>query len=402
MATIRTVTKKKAGKPVLLSTGEVNIYLKYTHDSRHILVSTGVRVMPEQWDEANPAYPVKGTGKASKNNLVAQARQKLENIIITLQNDDIEPTVDAVKTKLKKEKQQNVLELFKLFDEYIDYSKTVKTKGTVKLIKRAKEDIKLYCEYKKRIPKLKEIDLRFYDGYVKYLTEVRNMKNNTVGKCIKDFKAFLNFCKRRGYTISPEVRKFKVIKEQTVIIYLTQKELETLWQFDFKTDRHQRTRDLWCLQAFTGLRWSDLSRLGSQHITGNVVRITAFKTKKHIVVPLQSKALQLLEKYSYQMPEVTEQEINRTIKEACRIAGITSTIEVPVYQGGQKTFTKVEKWQKVSTHTAVKTFITHCAENGISPKVVATITGKTVDVILKHYYGTDEEQIISEIAKAFG
>jgi site-specific recombinase XerD len=402
VATIKTVIKKKAGKPALLENGEIVIYHRYTHNSQTLLLSTGVKVLPEHFDEKNNSYPVKGPGKASKNSLISQARQNIEKVIISLQNEGTDPTIAAVKAKLQKTKKSEVQEVYRLFDEYIQYSQTVKTQGTVKLIKRAKADFTEFCTHRRKTPKLQEIDLKFYDGYVKYLTEKRNMKNNTVGKCIKDFKAFLNFCKRRGYTISPEVRKFKVLREQTPIIYLTQKELETLWQFEFSTDRHSRCRDLWCLQAFTGLRWSDLSRLGKQHITGNVVRITAFKTKKQIVVPLQSKAIKVLEKYGYQVPDVTEQEINRTIKEACRLAGIDSSIEVPVYQGGQKTFTKLEKWKKVSTHTAVKTFITHCAENGISPKVVATITGKTVDVILKHYYGTNEEQIISEIEKAFG
>ena len=404
MATIKTVLKFVEGKPRLTKSGETTIFLKYTHDTKHILISSGVRIQPDQWDgDENQAYPVKGQGRRTKNDLISQARQKLERIIFNIQSEGREPAVDEVKKRMARKAADDKQDVLLLFDEYIDYSRSIKSPGTVKLILRAKADFVAFCQRKKFTPKLSEIDLRFYDGYVKYLFEVREMKSNTVGKCIKDLKAFLNFCKKRGYKVSPEVRKFKVLKEDTVIIYLTQQELETLWQYDFtKNDRYQKARDIFCLQAYTGLRWSDVKRLGRQHITENVVRMTAFKTKKPIVVPLQPKALKVLERFNYEMPEVTEQEVNRVIKEACKIAGIDSSIEVAIYQGGKKTFTKVEKWKKVSTHTAVKTFITHCAEKGISPKVVATITGKTVDVILRHYYGTDEKQIISEINKAFG
>lgn len=228
------------------------------------------------------------------------------------------------------------------------------------------------------------------------------MATNTVGKCVKNFKAFLNWSKARGYKTHADISKFKVLTEETPIVYLTQQEVDSLARHDFKDNpRLQRARDLFCLQCYTGLRWSDLTRLGNQHISGNVIRMTAFKTKKPIIVPLTAKALAILEKYDYQLPSITEQEINRSIKECCKRAGIDRLIEVPEYHGGKKTFKKVPKYEQVTSHTSVKSFITACVENGISPKVVAQITGKTVAVILGHYYGVNEEQIISEMQKAF-
>ena len=56
----------------------------------------------------------------------------------------------------------------------------------------------------------------------------------------------------------------------------------------------------------------------------------------------------------------------------------------------------------VSSHIAVKTFITHCGQKGISPKVVAEITGKSVQVILVYYYGIDEATIKREMERGFG
>ena len=72
------------------------------------------------------------------------------------------------------------------------------------------------------------------------------------------------------------------------------------------------------------------------------------------------------------------------------------------HKGGQKIITRSAKWKLVGTHTAVKTFITHCGQKGISPKVVSEITGKTVKVILDHYYGTDEATIEREMYRGFG
>jgi hypothetical protein len=94
--------------------------------------------------------------------------------------------------------------------------------------------------------------------------------------------------------------------------------------------------------------------------------------------------------------------LNKYIKVACEDAGITSKVEVSELRGGQKIYTKYFKHELISTHTAVKTFITHCGEKGISAKVVSEITGKTVKVILDHYYGTSDKVIELEMQRAFG
>ena len=101
------------------------------------------------------------------------------------------------------------------------------------------------------------------------------------------------------------------------------------------------------------------------------------------------------------MPIISEQKYNAYIKEACKKAGIDSDIEKAEYKGGNKTYIEVPKYSAISSHTAVKTFITHCGEKGISAKVVSQITGKSVRVILDHYYGTNKTTIKSEMERAF-
>ena len=130
--------------------------------------------------------------------------------------------------------------------------------------------------------------------------------------------------------------------------------------------------------------------------------MTAYKNKKQTIVPLIPKARAILDKYNGVLPVIAEQNQNVYIKEACDLACINQPIEIVKYHGGKKTFSKVPKYSQISTHKAVSTFITHCGEKGISAKVVGEITGKTVKVILDHYYGISKETIISEMAKAFG
>jgi hypothetical protein len=48
----------------------------------------------------------------------------------------------------------------------------------------------------------------------------------------------------------------------------------------------------------------------------------------------------------------------------------------------------------VTSHLAIKTFITLCHKWGISTKHVAVITGKTEKVINDHYYSVSDQDII--------
>jgi integrase len=245
--------------------------------------------------------------------------------------------------------------------------------------------------------------LTFYDQFQNYLIQEAGLANNSIGTQIKDLKAFLNYVKKRGVIVSADLSDFKVLREKPVIVYLSQKELQTLYTYDFsKNQSLEIARDLFVLQSQTGFRYSDLSRLGIQHLDGNMLRMKAHKTKKDVKVPLTPIAAAILKKYNFELPIYTEQKQNKHIKQACRLAGIKQKIEIPSYHGGTKTYETFEKWKLITTHIAVKTFITHCGELGISPKVVSEVTGKTVKVIIDHYYGTNDKVIEEEMQKAFG
>lgn len=405
MSTLKVIVKKTNGSIRVNKDNEATIYIKYTHNNNHFLINTGVRIPPDQWcGDKNQSYPVKGPGRTTKNELIVLARQKVERAIAELSYSNQDLSLDNVKNYLSKAEQEQVeLDMFQLWDKYIEHSNDIKAEDTVQQIERSKNNVVEFCKYKRISPTLDKINLDFYNDYVKYLIKKREMSNNTIGKEVKTLKAFLNYLKDRGYPVSEEVKKFKVFKEKPLIVYLTQDELKALYEYDFsKNKRLEKARDLFVLQASTGLRWSDLSRLDKEHIHGNIISMKAYKNKKQTLVPLIPRSEAILQKYEYQIPKLSEQNLNLYIKEACKIVDIDQPIEKAVYVGGKKSFTKVPKYQEVSTHVAVKTFITHCGEKGISAKVVSEITGKTVKVILDAYYGIDQKTIVSEMARAFG
>lgn len=406
MATIKAVVRKTGGNIKVNQQGEALIYMQYGHDGKSFTLSTGVKIPPEAWKgDKNQSNPVGGEtqGRAKRNSTIARYRRQLEDAKDRVLAKGLTPSTEAVKRELEDQnKKPEVIDIFTLWEEYIAISEPTKTASTIDQITRSLKVFRDYWKGKKQGPTLETLDITFYDKYVKFLQKKRAMSNNTVGKEVKTLKSFLNHLRDRGYTISPDVTKFKVFKERPIVVYLTQQELTQLYEYHFANERLSRVRDLFVFQASTGLRWSDLSRLAPEHIQDGIIKMTAYKNKKLTIVPLIPRARAILAKYEGTLPIIAEQNVNLYIKEACMIAGIDQSIEKVVYHGGKKTFTTVPKYQEISTHKAVSTFITHCGERGISAKVVSEITGKTVKVILDHYYGINRETIISEMQKAFG
>ena len=402
MASVKSILKKVKGKYRVDKNNQSLVFIQYGHGERTKLFSTNVRIDPKYWS-GDQNKPIKKSlaGYTTKNALINKVKHNIEESAHELERSGTDPTIDRVALELAKEKagSENVLKLFK---DFIEQSSSNKTEGTIDNYQNALSHLTKFIELKKVTPSLDSITLKFYDSFVEYLAK-EGKANSTIGKTVKNLKVFLNHLEKRGYDLNVVTKEMKVFNEPATIVFLTQEELDQLYDYDFSNNpRLERVRDLFALGCATGLRYSDLSRLAKHHIQGNLIKMKAYKNEKQITVPLIPRSYEILTKYDYKPPVISEQKARDYIKEACHIVGIDSIVEQIKHKGGQKIITKTAKWKLVGTHTAVKTFITHCGQKGISPKVVAEITGKTVKVILDHYYGTDEATIEREMYKGFG
>ena len=193
----------------------------------------------------------------------------------------------------------------------------------------------------------------------------------------------------------------KVPRIDTKIHFLTEDEIEKLSNHEFKLQRLSDVRDVFIFNCFTGLRFSDLKRLNKNHIVNDRIRMRAYKNQKDIYVPLVKRTKAILEKHDYELPIVSEQKFNDYIKEACEEAGIKQQVELIKRAAGEKTLNYLPKHKVITSHIAVKTFISLCGKKGISPKLVSEITGKSVEILIKHYYGIDEDTIDEQMKRAF-
>jgi|GEM_PF-5998791 len=349
MATIKLIVKKSYNQIRLNSKGQTTIFVQYGHGSQTVLFSTELRINPVhlRWNgnDLDQRDPIRKTlpGFTIKNSNIQKIVILIDQIKDRLINQDIIPTTSEVK-RIYEEKFQPIESkvqpgFFDLYNEFIDESRTFKAKNTTKQYTTCLKHLQNFEKHDKHKITFEKIDFAFYDKFQKYLVQEAGLANTSIGINVKILKSFLNHIKKRGITISADVSAFRILKEKPVIIYLTQDEVQKIYNLKLESNSVlEKSRDLFILQAQTGLRFSDLSRLGIEHLQGNILKLKAHKTKKDIKVPLTPIASVILNKYNFDLPIVHEQKQNNHIKDICKLAKIETKIEIPTYKGGGKTY----------------------------------------------------------------
>jgi integrase len=156
-------------------------------------------------------------------------------------------------------------------------------------------------------------------------------------------------------------------------------------------------KDYFCFECFTGLRFSDISKLENNNIKGDFIEIKTQKTRETLFVPLNAFAKEIIEKYKGQFdsrpipPTLSNQKSNDNIKDIAEIAGVTETLIIEKFSGSNRIVHKKPKCDFITTHTGRKTFITLSHERGMPIEMIMKITGIKKWETLKKYLKISEK-----------
>jgi integrase len=328
---------------------------------------------------------------------VGTAFNALDKAAITA--DWLKKTMDILNFPEKytpKEEKPKITTVFRFIDKFIAEAHTRKDKRTGRLLtynniqqyKATDKHLRAFAkEQKKKDFEFDEIDQKFYDKFVAYL-QAKTFTQNTVGKQIRVFKLMMNEAQAQGVCNIPSLKSvFYVFTEETDTVYLSETELQKLKDTNFsKTPYLDRVRDWFLLLAWTGCRFSDLSKVAKSDIKDGFISFRQQKTNNKVVIPLHPIVLDILEKYDYDLPtEISNQKFNEYIKEACHLAEINGIESTTRTVGGKLTTETFEKWELVSSHTGRRSFCTNMYKQGLPTLMIMSISGhKTEKAFLKY------------------
>ncbi len=343
------------------------------------------------------AYPA----NKELNTKLQNIEDKTKDAIRELQNKGIELNNDVIKEKLdeifKSYKDQtgkiNERDLMSFIPVFIETSNN--SEGTKKSYRRVLTDLQEYEKEKHTRLLFDRIDIDFYNTFVKFL-QSKNYSPNTIGTRIKVLKTFLSDAYERSLHNNLDFKKkaFKKPSEETKAIYLNEKELDKLYKHDLSGDsRLENVRDWFLIASYTGLRFSDFSRLAKDNIQKDNIEILTQKTLTPVVIPLHTYVKAILEKYDYNLPKViSNQKFNKYIKEVCKAAKIEDEVLVNETKGILRTSKTEKKSDLVSAHTARRSFATNAFLAGVPPIQIMKITGHKTEKAFMTYIKISESE----------
>lgn len=384
MATTKFIIRKDK----LDNEGRAPIYVQYCHNRKTALIGTGKKVDPDHWNakegklRKSRRYPE----LEKLDTIIKKKKTQVEQIVDEARWKEIDPTTQYVKDQLngvdqkRKEDQKPLPTFFELIDSFIEASKHTKAHGTLKGYRSGVNHLKAFEKHRRKKISFEDMNRSFYDSFCNYLFEKENMSSNTVGRYIKTLKVFLNYAVDQGVPVNPAFHKFKVFREATDIVYLSEEELHTLKDLDLShSERLTHCRDVFLFGCYTGLRFSDISQLSVEHITPKGIQLRTQKTRDQLFIPLLPQAKEILDRYEGQyfnaLPVISIQKMNDYIKEVAELASLDDLVLITTHKGAKKKEERFPKYQLVTTHTARRTFITLSLEKGMRPEVLMQITG---------------------------
>lgn len=347
---------------------------------QQVRISTGMSIPQKQWAGQRAAVKSDKKNKIEACPIAYEMNRRLDEaqaiaLRMAFEAEKNGDSIDSLKTQLNGShelmrvfgKRVKTDDVFGWIQTHID-GKDVKSSTRAQLC-ISLEKMRAFDLYRRAVSTWSDFDYNYYQLYIGFLRG-RGLKENSIGKHIKDLKMFLRAAKQAKKEVPDDFMTgaFKKPSEKVDSVYLTDEEVSKIASVRYQDGSGIEVARIWFLIGCnTGLRVSDLMRLSPDNIQGSNIVVRTIKTGADVVIPM-TKQLKGLIKNGFPRP-ITSQRYNDYIKEICRDAGI-------------------DKWKKVSSHTARRSFATNMYQMGVPAANLMLITGHTTESSFYKYIRT--------------
>lgn len=345
-------------KAFIKKDGTSALYLRVIIDRKSKSYRLNYYIDPSKWDWN------KGIMKGSMpyvnqiNTYISNEIARANNFIFQIQNEGKSVTHSEFENLYFS---KNKMDYYTFANQYINQN-TGKFSGSY--INQLKSELSKLNKFKSSLF-FNEITHTFLVEYEHYMRTELNNSTNTVFKTLKRMKTIINEAIRQDERIinrNPFIT-YKLKTEPTNRNYLTKNEFEALYNMrEELTGKTANVLNHFLFSCLTGLRYQDIVDLKFKNIIDNsYIEIIMNKTNEQIIIPLSSKALQILPERGKPDENVfavySNQKTNDYLKLVIEKADIQKTI---------------------SFHCSRHTFATMALNNGIPLEVVQKLLGHSM------------------------
>ncbi|PQA59820.1 site-specific integrase [Siphonobacter curvatus] len=310
-----------------------------------------------------------------------------------------------------------------------------KKDGTMRPYRALLKLLKKFDEIKPGTLIISEYTASVHQSFLRYLMSLRDYHPNYISGICKNLTAFFNWCIKQGYPLHKQHAKISQKYIEPPRCVLTMEEVTQIMGVNvFRYNDYvaalnpedrlgipmwktvEKTRDSFVFACFTGLRYSDLSRLSESHIVDGkdydliilhptkAVTTRSVKIKK-VVIPLTDIPQSIRNKYKNRhstiVPVPAASYYNSSLKILATIAGLKGSFETIEYERNTPKIVNVPKVEAITSHVARHTFATLLAGLNIPQKFIQDTLGHSDQrqtAIYTHYV---ESEASKQIVQAF-
>lgn len=382
----------------------------FRNEGRKFVYSTGESIHPDYWDFENkqPKNLNGRTEEANKQRAIKRQLDRYSNFFSdTIQNyklanreiiiSDVKDDFD-IEFKRTKSNSSNFFEVYEIFleEKRNDYTEEANSVTTINRYNYNKKLLFDFQTYRRKKIHFNQINKSFYNSFTDYCVREKNHSANTLRRNVGLFKTFLYWALENGYTYKTDFQKFKSpMAQQTDEVALTLKQVQEVFEYDFSNNgKLEKVRDLFVFGCATGMRISNYSKIGKNDLQEGFIKVRDKKNiDKVLEIPLNDYSIYILKKYNYKLPRISNQKFNDYIKEVFQIIGYDQNIKKTIKIGKEIIEQINPLYDRISSHTARRSFITIMKNKKIPDKVIMSYTGhKSLEVFNKYYKPNNEDK----------
>jgi site-specific recombinase XerD len=385
----------------------------FKEENKKFVYSTGEKINPNNFDFSNKFPFASGKNRAKNFESIKTQLNRYSDLFletVSLYKRINESFTSQILKKAFDEKFKKTISGKNVFFDAYDVFTAEKTKGkewsasTIKRYKNIKNILENFEETKKFKLTFSKIDHAFHREFTTYCMDDLGHINNTYARNLGLFKTFMFWAKKNKYTFNDTFTEFKKVERViTNQIALSKDDLQRIFEFEFESKKLERVRDVFLFSCVTGMRYGELFLVSKSNVTENEILLKEDKDKNKPGrnIPLSYISKFMLEKYDYKLPLIANQKKNEYVKEMFKVMEYNQIVQKITTKGKENIIEELMFYNRVSTHTGRRTFITMMKRDGKSDKLTASITGHTDIKTLNQYYQTDDIQAREAVEDVF-
>ena len=321
--------------------GVCPIYTRVTINAKRFEFSTNKSINPDKW--SSEGSKVKGTSEEARTinshldylkNQILQAEKKLIKKDISVSSENLKNELFGL-TETKRM-------LVPIFQDHNNKIKELVGKeyapGTLERYTTSLKHTIEFMQWKYNISDIDitKIDHAFITDYEFWLRSVRNCANNTAVKYLKNFNKIIKLCLANDWLDKNPFANYKSKVKEVERVYLTEDEIQSIIEKDFKTERLSLVRDIFLFSCFTGLAYIDVKNLTKSHISFGIdgekwIFTHRQKTESASKIPILPVTQMIIDKYENHplchnenklLPILSNQKMNAYLKEIASVCEI--------------------------------------------------------------------------------